>query len=77
MTLSGASLLAALKATALPVVEKDAVMIVDSIMANIMSQCAAQPGDLVADLVGLALAALKPALDSEMAKLLPAAAPVA
>jgi hypothetical protein len=67
-------ILDALKAKALPVAEKDLIIVVDAVLGSVADQAAGQPGDAVAGVLALLLAAVKPAVDAEMAKVLPAAA---
>lgn len=73
MTFNAQALLDDLKAKALPILEKDAVMVIDTLLASIEAQAIAQPGDLVASIVTVAIGALKPVIDAELAKLLPVA----
>lgn len=68
-------LLVDLKAAALPIAEKDLIVVVDTVLGSVLKQAAAQPGDAVAGVVGLILGAAKPAIDAELAKVLPDAAP--
>lgn len=76
MKLDVQALLADLKAKALPIAEKDLIIVVDSVLNSVASQAAAQPGDLVADGLAIVIPAVKPAIDAELAKLLPDAAQV-
>lgn len=74
MKLDLQALLADLKAKALPVAEKDLLIAVDCVLDSVAKQAASQPGDVVAGILAIGLPALKPAIDAELAVLLPDAA---
>lgn len=65
-----------LKSKALPILEKDLVIVIDSVLGSVKDQAVVQAasGDAVAGVVSLVVAALQPAIDLELAKLLPDAA---
>lgn len=73
MKIDTAQLVSALSAAALPMAEKDAIVAVDTILKNIQSQAASQMGDTVATVVAMLIPAIQPAIDAELAKLLPLA----
>lgn len=62
-----------LKSKALPVLEKDLIIMIDAIMGSVKGQAEVQgaSGDAVAGIVALVVTALQPAIDMELAKLLP------
>lgn len=74
MNLDVQAMLSDLKAKALPIAEKDLIVVADSILSSVQAQAVAQASDPVAAVVSVVLGALKPAIDAELAKLLPAAA---
>ena len=63
-----------LKAKALPLVERDAIIMIDTVIGSLAAQCVAQPGDAIASVMGLVLTGLKPAIDQALEKALPDAA---
>ncbi len=69
MKLDAAALIADLKAKAVPVLEKDLIMVVDAVLDSVQAQALAQAGDVVAGILALGIPALKPVLDAELAKL--------
>lgn len=73
MKLDVQALLSDLKAKALPIAEKDLILVADSLLSSVQAQAVAQAADPVAAVVSVVLGALRPAIDAEIAKLLPAA----
>lgn len=65
---------AALEAKGLPLAEKAVVSAVDAILGELAKQAMAQPGDMISSIVAVGVPALQPAIDAELAKLLPDAA---
>lgn len=64
-----------LKAQGLPLAEKALIAVIDTVLKNVASQCASQAtGSMVAAALALGIPALQPAIDAELAKVLPDAA---
>lgn len=68
------SFLDAAKAKELPVAEHVAIDLIDTWLADLKVQCAAQPGDVVATVVGFLDDSVKPSIDAGLAKTMPDAA---
>lgn len=70
------SLVSDLKDGALPMAEKDAIVVVDIVLKNLKKQADGQVGDPVAGFCSIAVPIVQPMIDAELAKALPAAASV-
>ena len=71
MKIDGQAILNDLKAKQLPVLEKDLVVAIDSVVTSLQGQAQAQVPDIVASVLAIGLAEVKPILDKELAVLLP------
>lgn len=70
------AVLSDLEAKGLPLAKEVLIVVVDSVVKSFQGQAAAQSADPVAAVLSVVLAALTPAIDAELAVLLPGAAKV-